>query len=234
MRSEPERIEEMRRLVDDAVAAEISPVVEAPPVKVERPVNVEAPVTESVPVAVRLAPKTLPEKSPLPCTESVCEGEVVPRPRKPVAVKVEVAVPPKKAWVADSSVVEALPLNCCSTVNIFCVVVPKDVESMLLEYVRPLPIPRVPTTPLLLVERIEESVPTVRPLVALRLPPMVVEPEVKRLLSDARPETEREVLVALVVVPNPTERLEMVEDALTIIPTVVVGVSALLTMFQSL
>ena len=44
------------------------------------PVNVARPVTESVPVAVMLAAERLPEKRPLPWTESACEGEVVPMP----------------------------------------------------------------------------------------------------------------------------------------------------------
>ena len=47
------------------------------------PVNVARPVTESVPVAVRLAALKLPEKRPLPWTESACEGEVVPMPMFP-------------------------------------------------------------------------------------------------------------------------------------------------------
>ena len=53
-----------------------------------------------------------------------------------------------------------------------------------------------------------------------------MEPEVKSALSVEKPETLREVEVALVVVPKPTERLVIEEDALSMTPTVVVGVSA--------
>jgi len=53
---------------------------------VEALVNVETPETESVPVAVRLAAERLPEKRPLPCTESACEGVVEPIPTLPPLV----------------------------------------------------------------------------------------------------------------------------------------------------
>ncbi len=57
----------------------------------------------------------------------------------------------------------------------FAVVVPNDVERVLPENVRPLPIVSAPTVPLELVERMDEFVPSVRPLVALRSEASVVE-----------------------------------------------------------
>ena len=49
--------------------------------------EVRAPPIEAVPVAMRLASVRFPEKRPLPCTESTCVGEVVPRPKLPEASK---------------------------------------------------------------------------------------------------------------------------------------------------
>ena len=45
-----------------------------------------APPIAAVPVAVRFAREILPLKSPLPCTESACVGEVVPMPTEPPLV----------------------------------------------------------------------------------------------------------------------------------------------------
>ena len=57
--------------------------------------NVEAPPMASVPVAVKLASETLPEKRPLPCTESAWLGDVVPMPKnpRPVSRATSVRVP---------------------------------------------------------------------------------------------------------------------------------------------
>jgi hypothetical protein len=104
-------IESNELIVDDADEMK-------PPVNVESPVTprvderVAAPAMLAVPVAVRFARERLPEIRPLPWTERNCVGVDVPNPRKPVDVNVLVAVPPKNACVAESCVVEALPLNC--------------------------------------------------------------------------------------------------------------------------
>ncbi len=45
--------------------------------------SVVLPVTDSVPVAVMLLAVRLPLKNPLPATESVAKGEVVPMPTLP-------------------------------------------------------------------------------------------------------------------------------------------------------
>ena len=65
----------------------------------------------------------------------------------------------------------------------FAVVVPNDVERVLPENVRPLPIVSAPTVPLELVERMDEFVPSVRPLVALRSEAMVDEPTKSEVLA---------------------------------------------------
>ncbi len=46
-----------------------------------------------VPVAVMFAALTFPENKPLPCTESACDGDVVPRPRLPAALKMFTKAP---------------------------------------------------------------------------------------------------------------------------------------------
>ena len=46
--------------------------------------------------------------------EKLAKGDVVPSPSAPVAVKVEVEIPPKYACVAESCVVEAFALNMMS------------------------------------------------------------------------------------------------------------------------
>jgi hypothetical protein len=66
----------------------------------------------------------------------------------------------------------------------------------------------------------------VAPLVALNCDPIVVEPVVTSVLREESEETLSEVEVALVVVPLITERRDIEEEALTMMPTVVVGVSA--------
>jgi len=84
------------------------------------------------------------------------------------------------------------------------------------------------------------SVLNVAPLVALSCEPTVVEPvvvsvesveapETASVLREERPETLSEVEVAFVVVPLITERLDIEEEALMMMPTVVVGDSAPLT-----
>ena len=70
--------EETIRLVVEAVT-DVSMVVEAYGKE-----EVPMPVTVSVPVAVRLARETFPENRPLPWTERVEAGEVVPMPTFPV------------------------------------------------------------------------------------------------------------------------------------------------------
>ena len=42
---------------------------------------------DSVPVAKRLARFMSPENKPFPCTDNLCEGELVPNPNRPVEVK---------------------------------------------------------------------------------------------------------------------------------------------------
>ena len=74
-----------------------------PPTNVNADIGEEVPIpseptdatppTLAVPVAVKLATERLPEKSPFPCTDSVCEGEVVPRPKRPAEVNTEERVP---------------------------------------------------------------------------------------------------------------------------------------------
>jgi hypothetical protein len=71
-------------------------------------------------------------------------------------------------------------------------------------------------------------------LVALKVEPTVVEPVVSRVLREARPETESEVEVALVVVPFTTLSPKMDEEAvLTMMLSVVVGVRAPFNICQS-
>jgi hypothetical protein len=55
--------------------------------------RVPSPVTESVPVAVRLAAVRLSLKYPLPATESLVKGEVVPMPTFWLVPKKSVEVP---------------------------------------------------------------------------------------------------------------------------------------------
>ena len=87
-------------------------VLRMPLFDVTVPAMPNGPVTVSVPVAVRFAVVRSPEKSPLPWTERLVEGVVVPMPSQPLEVKVEVAVAPNHAPLnTESSVVEALPLN---------------------------------------------------------------------------------------------------------------------------
>jgi len=62
---------------------EVKVVLPVPPEETGRAVVKLAELAEMVPVAVRLASERSPETRALPCTESVCEGEVVPRPIKP-------------------------------------------------------------------------------------------------------------------------------------------------------
>jgi hypothetical protein len=83
-------------------------------------------------------------------------------------------------------VVEALP-NWLSAVQVFGVVVEKEVERMLLAKVRPLPTVSDCTAPLTLVERMTEGVLTMSPLVALRFPPIVVEPVERMFAMVANP-----------------------------------------------
>jgi len=68
--------------IDPAVikspAEDERPTVESPPLHVDVPV----PRLVIVPVAVRFATWKSPLKRPFPCTESLCEGEVVPKPKK--------------------------------------------------------------------------------------------------------------------------------------------------------
>src|SRR6202142_4620318 len=91
---------------------------------------------------------------------------------------------------------------------------------------------------------VEVALPKRSLLVALNAPATVVEPVTARaevvappvtlrLKMDARFDTENDVEVALVVVPNPTLKLVMLEEALMMMPSVVVGVSAPLTNVQS-
>jgi len=54
-----------------------------PAALVERRILLPTPESVSVPVAVIAAAVRLPEKRPLPCTESDCDGEVVPMPTRP-------------------------------------------------------------------------------------------------------------------------------------------------------
>ena len=70
------------------------------------------------------------------------------------------------------------------------------------------------------------KVPKVLLPVALNDPPMVVEPVVTSVLREESEETLSDVEVALVVVPLITERLDIEEEALMMMPTVVVGVRA--------
>jgi len=78
----------------------------------------------------------------------------VPIPRKPWVEKVEVAVPPKNATVAESLVVEALALNCWRAVQVLAfvrlrervpevvMVPPERVPSVATEVMVPAPAPR--------------------------------------------------------------------------------------------
>ena len=54
------------------------------------PATVALPPIIAVPVAVRLAAERLPEKSPLPLTERICDGEVVPIPKRPAELITDV------------------------------------------------------------------------------------------------------------------------------------------------
>jgi len=72
------------------------------------------------------------------------------------------------------------------------------------------------------------------PAIAVETMPEVPFKSPERDASLVSPETLRFVVVALVVVAFPTERLEMVDEAFTMMPTVEVGVRAPETMFQSL
>jgi len=67
----------VRRLVPMEVVATMAPEELVERRELGRPESV------TVPVAVMFAAERLPEKSPLPCTESAWDGEVVPTPKKP-------------------------------------------------------------------------------------------------------------------------------------------------------
>jgi hypothetical protein len=107
LRSEPDAMLVIAKDVDVADASEVRPETVKLPEKIEVAV---------VDVAVKKPASALVPRSELPLTESVRYGVVVPTPKNPAAVKVDVAVPPKNAWVAENFVVEALPLKLTSVV----------------------------------------------------------------------------------------------------------------------
>ena len=77
------------------VEARRPPETVTPPVKVEVPV----PRTARVPVAERLPIVVVPEMSAPPWTESACEGEVVPMPRKLVESRRMASVSPAAVFL---------------------------------------------------------------------------------------------------------------------------------------
>ena len=78
------------------------PMTVTPPVPTQTPFTAKQPAERFIPFAAVVvavpnvsAPLTVnePEIRPLPCTERVCEGDVVPRPSRPDDVKTEPTVP---------------------------------------------------------------------------------------------------------------------------------------------
>ena len=104
-------------------------------------------------------------------------------------------------------------LEIAKLVVVACVVVPKSAVKFCSDV-----LPSTVSDPFAL-----SAPPTVSVLLS------VDDPLAKRLLREERPETASAVEVAFVVVPLITERRDIEEEALRMIPTVVVGVSAPLT-----
>src|SRR5665213_3526797 len=90
-RSEVDASEDTVRLVVEALVRDVSPA------------------TERVPVAVMLVAVRFPEKYPVPATERVVKGEVVPIPTLPFADTLKSVAPLDEATLKRSAVWPASP-----------------------------------------------------------------------------------------------------------------------------